>query len=41
MESGKNEEIKEKFQGMPLSWRKKVPGTLKNENIKELEEILK
>jgi len=41
IESGKSEEIKEKFQDMPLSWRKKVLGTLKNENIKELEEILK
>jgi hypothetical protein len=29
-----------KFQEIPLSWRKKVLGTLKNENIKELEKIL-
>ncbi|MDD5223439.1 MAG: GSU2403 family nucleotidyltransferase fold protein [bacterium] len=41
MESGQSEEIKEKFQSMPLSWRKKVLRTLKNENIKELEEILR
>jgi len=40
MESGKSEEIKEKFQSMPLSWRKKVRETLKKEKIKKIEEIL-
>lgn len=39
--SGKSEEIKNKFLDVSPSWRKKVLRTLKNEKIKELEEILK